>query len=263
LGAPNAGYARNGALPDPERREVHRLFVLHREEGDRGAREQLVSRFLPLARQLARRYAKSNESLEDLVQVASVGLVKAVDRFDHARGTPFASYAVPTIMGELKRHFRDASLAVHVPRGIQDRAMRVGEAVSSLSRELNRSPTPAEVSELTGIPTELVLEATEASIAYETVSLDSPRAPEGGDGVDDFAETLGAEDERYELVEYGATLAATLRALPPRDRAILRLRFVEDLTQSEIAARVGVSQMHVSRLIRRALRRLQAVAGAA
>jgi RNA polymerase sigma-B factor len=263
LGAPSAGYARNGALPNAEGREEHRLFVLHREQGDLVAREELVSRFLPLARQLARRYSRSNESLEDLVQVASVGLVKAVDRFDHTRGTPFARYAVPTIMGELKRHFRDASWAVHVPRGVQDRAMRVGEAVTSLSRELNRSPTPAEVSELTGIPTELVLEAMDATIAYEALSLDSSRAPEGGERVDAFAETLGAEDERYELVEYGATLAATLRALPPRDRAILGLRFVEDLTQSEIAARVGVSQMHVSRLIRRALRRLQVVAEAA
>jgi RNA polymerase sigma-B factor len=235
------------------------LLLRYRRDGDETARDELVRRLMPLARRMARRYSRGEESLEDLVQVATLGLVKAIDRFDPTRETAFSSYAVPTMLGELKRYFRDNGWAVHVPRGMQERVMAVDGAVRSLSRELARSPSAAEVAEAVGSSTEDVLEAMEASAAYDAVSLDAHRFSDDGDG-DTYAEVVGAEDHHFELVEYEATIAPTLRALPPRDRIVLHLRFVEDMTQAEIAERVGVSQMHVSRLIRRALERLRAVA---
>jgi RNA polymerase sigma-B factor len=149
--------------------EDRRLVERYQQSGDSGAREELVRRFMPLARQLARRYQRGNEPLDDLVQVASIGLVKALDRFDASRGTAFSSYAVPTILGELKRYFRDSGWAVHVPRGIQERVLEVNRAVQDLSHELGRSPTAAEVAAATGMETELVLEAMEAAVSYETV----------------------------------------------------------------------------------------------
>ena len=195
------------------------------------------------------------------MQVASLGLVKAVDRFDVDRGVAFSSYAVPTILGELKRYFRDAGWAVHVPRGIQERAMKVDRAVKDLSSRLGRSPSVDEVAEATDASAEDVLEAMEAGQAYEAVSLDAQRASGDGEG-NTFADSLGEEDARFDIVEYGATIAPTLRALPKRDQLVLYLRFSQDMTQSQIAERIGVSQMQVSRLIRRALARLRTVAEA-
>lgn len=208
---------------------------------------------------MARRYRRSEEPLDDLMQVATLGLIKAIDRFDPDRQTAFSSYAVPTMLGELKRHFRDNGWAVHVPRGMQERVMQVDGATKDLSRTLGRSPSVGELSESLGMEPELVLEAMQAATAYDAVSLEAFRFGDDGDG-ETYAESIGMEDERLELVEYGASIAPTLAALPPRDRMVLRLRFVDDLTQAEIAERVGVSQMHVSRLIRRALERLRAVA---
>jgi RNA polymerase sigma-B factor len=242
-------------------REDHRLLSRYHHHGDTSARDELVERFLPLARQLARRYQRGNEPLDDLIQVASIGLVKAVDRFDPDRGTAFSSYAVPTILGELKRYFRDSGWAVHVPRGMQERVMNVNQAIAKLSRETGRSPTAAEVAKEIGAPPEAVLEAMEASIAYDSVSLDTPRTSEEDEG-DTYADTMGVIDERFELVEYTSAIGPTMRALPERDRLVLKLRFTDDLTQLEIAERIGVSQMHVSRLIRRALKRLRTVADA-
>jgi len=253
----------DGRAPDGARAsragEDRRLLLRYHRLGDQGAREELVRRLLPLARRMARRYRRSDEPLDDLVQVATLGLIKAIDRFDPARETAFSSYAVPTMLGELKRYFRDNGWAVHVPRGMQERVMAVDAAVRELSRKLGRSPSAAEVGEHMGATTEGVLEAMEASSAYDAVSLDSYRFGDDGDG-ETYAESIGEEDGRFELVEYGATIAPTLQALPARDRIVLHLRFVEDLTQAEIAERVGVSQMHVSRLIRRALDRLRTVA---
>ncbi len=239
--------------------EDRRLLVRYHRHGDQAAREQLVARLLPLARRMARRYRRSDEPLDDLVQVATLGLIKAIDRFDPARETAFSSYAVPTMLGELKRYFRDNGWAVHVPRGMQERVMRVDNAVKEISRKLGRSPSAHEVAETLDLSTEQVLEAMEAAGAYDAVSLDSYRFGDEGDG-ETYAESIGVEDGRFELVEYGAMIAPTLAALPARDRIVLHLRFVEDLTQAEIAERVGVSQMHVSRLIRRALERLRTVA---
>jgi RNA polymerase sigma-B factor len=238
------------------------LFRRWQRHRDPAAREALIERFLPLARSLARRYDRSSEPFDDLLQVASLGLVKAVDRYDPARGHAFASFAVPTILGELKRYFRDAGWAVHVPRGMQERVMNVNQAMSRLSRDLGRSPTPKEIAESLGEDPEEVLEAMEAAIAYDAVSLDAPPRANDEEGGDTYADSVGVVDERYELVEYAAAIAPTVRALPERDRIVLRLRFDEDLTQLEIAERIGVSQMHVSRLIRRALTRLRTVANA-
>jgi RNA polymerase sigma-B factor len=237
-------------------REDLRLLELYHEQGDTAAREAVIERFLPLARRLARRYERVDEPMDDLVQVACIGLVKAVDRFDPTRGIAFSSFAVPTILGELKRYFRDAGWAVHVPRSIQERVLEVNRAVTELSRTHGRSPTPAELAAATDFTLEEVLEAMEAATAYDSVPLEAPRSPEEGE-TERVVERLGAEDPGYELAEYSATLGPELSALPERDRRVLYLRFVEDMTQSEIAEQIGVSQMHVSRLIRAALAKLR------
>jgi RNA polymerase sigma-B factor len=251
------GHARRG---DPQRaRETRRLFE-RLGRGEPGARDALIERFLPLARQLARRYQRANEPFDDLVQVASIGLVKAVDRFDLERGVAFSSYAVPTILGELKRYFRDTGWAVHVPRGVQERVLRVDQVASRLSGSLGRSPSVAEIADVMELSVEQVLEAMDAAHAYDAISLEATRG--GHEEGDTHAESLGVVEERFELIEYEETIDRTLRALPERDRHVLQLRFAEDLTQSEIAERIGVSQMQVSRILRRALARLQAVADA-
>ena len=228
--------------------------------GDAGAREELVSRFLPMARRIALRYRRRGEPADDLVQVASMGLVKAVERFDHRRGAPFPSYAVPTIDGELKRYLRDTSWAAHVPQRMRERVFEVERATERLRSRLGRSPTTAELAEHMKLEVTDVLEAAEAATAYGAVSLDAPAYDE--DDSPPRAETLGTEEARYDLVEYGATLGPAIRALPARQRIILRLRFEEDLTQAEIAQVLGISQMHVSRILRQALGRLRAVARA-
>ena len=233
------------------------LFRRYKLAGDGRARDALVERFLPLARQLARRYRRSSESLEDLEQVASLALVKAVDRFDIGRGTAFSSFLVPTVLGEVKRHFRDASWAAHVPRRMQERVMQVTNAVDELSSEHGRSPSVAEVATETEQSVEQVIEAMEASQAYYARPIDAPHGEEHDEGPAHLGE-LGQRETGYELVEVGAAIRPAVKALPHREREILRLRFIEDLTQSEIAARVGISQMHVSRLIRGAVEKLEA-----
>jgi RNA polymerase sigma-B factor len=253
-------------LPAPEsparrRLEDHKLLLRYHRDGDVEAREELVLRFMPLARQLATRYRHGGESLEDLVQVACVGLLKAIDRYDPARGNGFTRYAVPTMLGEIKRHFRDKGWSVHVPRATQELALKVGEALGSLPAKLGRSPRPRDVAEAVGAPVEDMREAMEAATAYEATSLDAPRP--GADADWTYADSLCADERGYELVEIGEALRSTLEALPRRERLILRLRFEADMTQAEIADCVGVSQMHVSRLLRRSLDRLSAAGSAA
>jgi RNA polymerase sigma-B factor len=238
-------------------REEQRLLERYHRDGDLAAREELVTRFLPLARQLVRRFERPGESVDDLMQVASIGLVKAIDRYELDRGYAFSSFAVPTILGELKRYFRDAGWAVHVPRALQERALEVNRSIGDLSRRLGRSPTPGEVASATGLGQEAVLEAMEAGMAYDSVSLEVPPPGSDNSSGEPYAEHIAVEERGYELAEYTATLGPQLRTLPARDRMVLHLRFVEDLTQSEIAERIGVSQMHVSRLIRGALERLR------
>ena len=248
-----------------ERRERdHELLLRYHRQRDLDAREELVLRFMPLARQLAGRYRGAGESFEDLMQVACLGLLKAVDRYEPDRGNSFTKYAVPTMLGELKRHFRDKGWAVHVPRATQEIVLKVSDAMGELPAKLGRSPTPRDVAVAIGVPVEQVLEAMEAATAYDTSSLDAPRsAGEDEQGGWTLGDSVATEEQGYELVEIGETIRGTLRALPDRERLILKLRFEEDLTQAEIAERVGVSQMHVSRLLRRSLDRLAAVGAAA
>jgi RNA polymerase sigma-B factor len=234
------------------------LFVRWRLHADEPAREELVRRFMPLARNLARRYEHSSEPFEDLLQVASLGLLKALDRFDPARGHPFPSFAVPTILGEMRRYFRDSGWSVHMPRGAQERALEVRDAQERLAGEQGRAPTVSQLAEYLECSCEDVLDALQAVQAYEAVSLDAPRLGAPDDGVA-YADSMGREDERYELVELDATISAVLEHVPVRERRILHMRFVEDLTQTEIASRVGVSQMQVSRLLRRSLETLRAL----
>jgi RNA polymerase sigma-B factor len=236
--------------------EERRLFARYRQNGDRAAYEALVERFLPLARQLARRYERGGEPLDDLVQVASLGLLKAIDRFDPARANAFSSFAVPTILGELKRHFRDKGWSVRVPRDLQELAVRADRVSDDLAPELGRAPTPDEIAGRIGVATEQVLEAREAAGAHRAVSLDHPPDHGDPDGLDHIVETIGVEDPGYSLADDAATVERLMGALSDREREVLRLRFAEDLTQSEIGARVALSQMHVSRLIRKALARL-------
>ena len=237
------------------------LAALWRRRGtDPAARAALAERFMPLARSLARRYERSSEPLDDLVQVASLGLVKAIERFDPSRGNAFVSFAVPTILGELRRYFRDCCWDVHVPRGAQERALKLEEAQYRLTGDLGRSPTAIELAQYLEVDVEQVLDAMQASHAYGVVSLDSPRTSTSGEEGGTVGDSLGEIDDRYVLVEDGATIAGALKHLSARERTVLELRFGADLTQSEIAARIGVSQMHVSRLLRHAVEQVRILA---
>jgi RNA polymerase sigma-B factor len=257
------GPAYSSATGDRAARaqEDRRLLTRYHCDGDANAREQLVERFLPLARQLARRYQRGGEQLDDLIQVASLGLLKAIDRFDPARETAFSSFAVPTILGELKRHFRDKGWSVRVPRDLQEMAVRVDRVGDEMSRERGRAPTAAEIAERIGASQEQVLEAREAAAAYRAVSLDRPRSEDEEEG-ESYADAFGIEDPGFGLAEDAATVDRLMRVLSEREREVLRLRFEEDLTQSEIGQQVGVSQMHVSRLIRQSIARLREEADA-
>jgi RNA polymerase sigma-B factor len=246
-----------------EVREAEReLLLRYHRDGDLGARQELVERFLPLARDLALRYTYTDEPFDDLFQVASLGLIKAIDRFEPARGTKFTSYAAPTILGELKRHFRDKGWALHVPRDLQERALAVGRERETLSKRLGRSPSVREVALALGCSVEQVLEASEAAASYETASLDAPVAREEDESAT-LVDLLGDYDASYELVDSRDAIASTWRTLPDVERQVVELRFMHDLTQREIGERIGYSQMHVSRLLRRALARLESAAAAA
>jgi RNA polymerase sigma-B factor len=242
--------------------EPNELFVRWQRHGDRRARDELVERYMPLARRLARRYLGAREPFEDLVQVASLGLVKAIDRFDAERGNAFTSFAVPTILGELKRYFRDLGWAVHVPRGAQERALKVEEVQRELTSKTGRSPTITELAEYMELSIEDVLDALEAAGAHHSMSLDTPRDDGESDG-GTIADLLGEEDKRFEYIDAGASIAQAAQQLSERERRILALRFIEDRTQTQIAEIEGVSQMQVSRVLRRALATLTELVDAA
>jgi RNA polymerase sigma-B factor len=239
--------------------EDRALFARYLDKRDPVDREMLIERFLPLARQLARRYQRPEEPFDDLYQVACLGLVKAIDRFDLEREVAFSSYAVPTILGEIKRYFRDRTWSVRVPRDLQELALRVDRAVGDLSLDLHRQPTVAEIATRVGAEEEDVLEALEASGAYRATSLEAPRGSEDDSG-ETLGDTLGTDEQGFALAEHRATIARLMRSLSPREREVLRLRFEEDLTQGEIGERIGVSQMQVSRIIRQSLGRLRSFA---
>ncbi|MDQ3678601.1 MAG: SigB/SigF/SigG family RNA polymerase sigma factor [Actinomycetota bacterium] len=234
------------------------LLERYHRTGDRRVRDELVNRFMPLARKLARRYCRGAEPLDDLTQVAAIGLLKAVERFDPSRGIAFTSYAVPTITGELKRYFRDHSWAVRPPRDLQELTLRVDQIATELTRKLERSPTTAELSEAAGLTDEQLLEVIQARSARSAVSL---QASAGADGESGTLEAwIGHDDGGIESAETHAVLDALLTSLTARERAIVRMRFDKDMTQVEIGAIVGVSQMQISRIIRQSLDRLRHVA---
>jgi RNA polymerase sigma-B factor len=232
--------------------EVRALLHRWHDDGDRAARDAVAALMLPLARSLARRYANKGEPLDDLEQVACVGLIKAIDGFDLSRDVRFATYAVPTIAGELKRHFRDRGWMMRVPREVQELSGRLGVARERLVHDLARSPTVTELSRATGATEDRVLEALAAAEAYRTLSLDQPL--QDGTGPQ---EVIGDDDLGFERAEARAMLAGGLHELAPREREIVRLRYCEGLTQREIAEHVGISQMHVSRLIQRTVQQLR------
>ncbi|HET7444089.1 MAG TPA: SigB/SigF/SigG family RNA polymerase sigma factor [Solirubrobacterales bacterium] len=234
----------------------HELWQRFRTERDPATREELVRRYLPFARNLALRYRGASESFDDLLQVASLGLVNAIDRFDPDRGTPFAAFASPTILGELKRHFRDRVWTVRVPRGLHDRMAEVEKATTALTVELQRSPSVVEIAERMGIDPTDVLEVMEANHNRRPLSLDRPVG--GEDDESPASEWVGDVDAGFELIEDKLALEGVLPHLDERERVVLHLRFVEDMTQSQIAEQVGHSQMHVSRILRRTLEKIRA-----
>jgi RNA polymerase sigma-B factor len=255
--------ARTQGQPACNAHGLRELFRRYRGQSDQAAREELVSLHLPLARSLARRYARSSEPYEDLVQVASLALLKAIERFDPERGVDFRAFAIPTILGELKRYFRDAAWSVHVPRSVQERALLVEGATERLTNDRGRPPTVGEIATHVGLSSEDVLDGLKAAQAYDTLSLDeSPGAPTLEGDEPTLGDTLGAEDERYELIESDLAVTDALRTLPERERRILFLRFVKEMTQTEIATRMGVSQMQISRLLQRSLAQLAELADA-
>ncbi|HSS04814.1 MAG TPA: SigB/SigF/SigG family RNA polymerase sigma factor [Solirubrobacterales bacterium] len=233
--------------------ELWRKFA---RDHDPAIREELVRRNMPFAKRLALRYRGASESFDDLLQVANLGLLNAIDRFDPERGIPFTAFASPTILGELKRHFRDRVWTVRVPRGLHDRMAEVDKAITELTKRLQRAPSVGEIAERLGLEQTDVLEVMEANHNRRPLSLDRPA---GGEETEEAppAEWIGSEDEGFELVEGRIALDAALPHLDERERLVLRLRFVEDMTQSQIAEQIGHSQMHVSRILRRALARIR------
>jgi RNA polymerase sigma-B factor len=235
------------------RDELRGKFCEFASSRDEDLRAELVEAHLGLAEHLARRFTHRGEPYDDLVQVSSLGLIKAVDRFDPERGVEFSTYATKTILGELKRHFRDKGWAIRAPRRIQELYLNLGQALGSLAQELGRSPTINELALETNASEDDVIEALEAGQAYRSASL------EGGGSADDdgLSARLGVEDKAFDGAEWRAVLMPHLETLPERDRVIVRHRFIDGLTQTEIASRVGISQMHVSRLLARTLAMLR------
>ena len=230
---------RDGSAPEPARDE---------------AREDLVHLHLPLVEHCARRFRNRGEPFEDLVQVGTIGLLKSIDRFDLERGVEFSTYATPTIIGEIKRYFRDKGWAIRVPRRLQELRMQIGATSAELTQNLGRSPTARELAEAIGCSVEEVLEGIESSNAYSTMSLD---ASEGDDGAGTMLDAIGIDDENLEHVEIRESIKPLLDRLDAREKRILLLRFFKNMTQSQIAEEIGVSQMHVSRLLTRTLEQLR------
>jgi RNA polymerase sigma-B factor len=243
-----------------ERTAADRKLLLGMRNGDGlHGRDEIIEHFMPLARSCAVRYRRRNEPFDDLEQVAYMGLVKAVDRYDPSQGVAFSSYAVPTIMGELKRHFRDRTWAVRPPRDLQEQWLRVERAVKELTEREGRQPTVEEIAQHMDATEEDVLEALNVRNGLSATSLDAPRGSGDDDG-DAFVDLLGSTDNEFRLAEARATLDSLMSILTDRERIIVRLRFEQDLTQEEIGEMVGLSQMQISRILRSSLERLRAVA---
>ncbi len=236
--------------------EDRKLLRRYHEQGDLAAREQLIEQYMSLVRSLARRYSYRGEQLDDLVQIGAIGLIKAIDRFNIDRGVELTTYATPNIIGEIKRHFRDKGWSVRVPRGLQELNVQLSKLVEEKTVELGRSPTIPELAKAAGQEEELVVEALESGRAYSSVSLSTGGGSDENGELDPL-ESLGSIEPQFEISEDRAVLAPGFRVLDERERMILHLRFFKGLTQSQIAQQVGISQMHVSRLIRRALEKIR------
>jgi RNA polymerase sigma-B factor len=239
-----------------DKRLTRELFVRYHREGDEAARDELVEMYLNLVKYLASRFRNRGEPIDDLIQVGTIGLIKAIDRFDIERAVEFTTYATPTIVGELKRYFRDKGWAVKVPRRLQELSFRVNQAIDALTQRLQRTPTVEEIAGYLEVTADEVLEAMETSEAYNFVSLESDR---GGDGAETFSilEYVGRDDQFMTVIDDRATLSAALRGLAPQEQQALYLRFFRGLTQTEIARQMDISQMQVSRLLRRTLKVLR------
>jgi RNA polymerase sigma-B factor len=257
---PGIRMLRVGGSRDRRAREERALFERLATSGDARDRDVLIERFLPLARSLALRYRRSGEPLDDLLQVAFVGLIKAIDRFDLDRNIRFSTYAVPTILGEIKRYFRDRTWAVHVPRALQELSLRVDRAVDDLAEDLSRQPSVAEITAAVAANRENILEALLAAGAHRALSFDAPAAGADGDAAT-LGDSLGVDEYGFDGAENRATLAALLATVTSRDREVLHMRFEQDMTQSEIGAIIGVTQMQVSRIICQALERIRLATG--
>lgn len=238
--------------PDWSREHTRELFRRVREEGDVSARDELVENYLALVRYFAQRFKNRGEPLEDLIQVGSIGLIKAIDRFDTERDVEFTTYATPTIVGELKRHFRDKGWAIRVPRRLQELSLAVNQVIEPLTQKLQRSPRVDEIAEELGVTPEDVLEAMETSEVYTLVSLDKDRGVEDDDSFS-LLEYVGRDDRLLGNVEDVEWLKAAMKGLSPQEQRVLYLRFYRGMTQTEVARELGISQMQVSRLLRRAL----------
>jgi len=257
MAEPTDSHASRGTRPAPFDSPPHtlperELLLRVGESGDRAARDELITRYLPLVRSLARRFASRGQPVDDLIQVGSIGLIKAIDRFDLGRGVELSTYATPTILGEIKRYFRDKGWAVKVPRALQDLNVRLNRVIETMTVDLHRSPTIAELAAVAEVSEEEVVEALESGRAYTSVSIFS-----GGSGEDEesleLLDCLGHEEQAYAVFEQRRLLAPAMERLDPRERLILHLRFFEGMTQTQVAARIGISQMHVSRLIRKSI----------
>ena len=254
------GEARLTAVEQTRKRSAE-LFVVFRDEGASaavrdGARDALVHLHLPLVEHCARRFRNRGEPFEDLVQVGTIGLIKSVDRFDTERGVEFSTYATPTIIGEIKRYFRDKGWAIRVPRRLQELRMQISATTAELTQSLGRSPLPREIAEAIGCSVEEIIEGMESSNAYATLSLDATD-DDSDSGGQSMLESMGVDDEALEHVEIRESVKPLLESLPPREKKILLLRFFKNMTQSQIAEEIGVSQMHVSRLLSRTLEQLR------
>lgn len=232
------------------------LFAHYREHGDEESRDELITMYLNLVKYLASRFRNRGEPIDDLIQVGTIGLIKAIDRFDTSRDVEFTTYATPTIIGELKRHFRDKGWAIKVPRRLQELSFRVNQAVDQLTQKYQRSPTIIEIASYLGVTSEEVLEAMETSEAYNFVSLEGDRNPEGSDSFS-ILEYVGKDDQLMAVIDDRTILVEALKGLTPQEQRVLYLRFFQGLTQTEIAAQLGISQMQVSRLLRKTLRAMR------
>lgn len=239
-----------------DKRLTRELFLRYRLEGDEAARDELVEMYLNLVKYLASRFRNRGEPVDDLVQVGTIGLIKAIDRFDIERAVEFTTYATPTIVGELKRYFRDKGWAIKVPRRLQELSFKVNQAIDALTQRLQRSPTVPEIASYLGVTPDDVLEALETSEAYNFVSLETDRSSDGSDSFS-ILDYIGKDDQFMAVVDDRTTLSAALKYLTPQEQRVLYLRFFQGLTQTEIAKQLGISQMQVSRLLRKTLRVLR------